>query len=130
LFLYGGVILILDHVGIVVGDCAKSERFYCDGLGCTLSEYWQTPELKAVNLHSGELIIELLQYYNPPQKSVHTGAINHLAFTVSDIEAQIDKLIKLGAVFETTAPKLLTSGKKVVFFSGPDGERIELVQNS
>ncbi len=121
--------MILNHLGVQVSDCAKSERFYCDGLGCTLSEHWQTPELKAVNLHCGELIIELLEYVNLPQKPVNAGVINHLAFSVADIDAQIERLTKLGAVFETAAPKILASGKKIIFFHGPDGERIELVQN-
>ncbi|HPT68754.1 MAG TPA: VOC family protein [Syntrophomonas sp.] len=121
--------MILDHLGVVVSDCVKSERFYCDGLGCTLSEHWQTPELKAVNLHCGGIIIELLQYVHPPQQTIDAGVINHLAFSVTDIDAQIERLTKMGAAFETAAPKILASGKKIIFFHGPDGERIELVQN-
>jgi len=121
--------LILDHLGVIVSDCAKSAHFYCDGLGCTLSERWQTPELKAVNLHCGKLIIELLEYVDSSPQTASTGVINHLAFSVADIDAQIERLKKLGAVFETAAPKILASGKKIIFFHGPDGERIELVQN-
>ncbi len=121
--------MILDHLGIIVSDCSKSAQFYCDGLGCTLAECWQTPELKAVNVHCGELIIELLEYVDASLQASSTGVINHLAFSTDDIETQIKKLTKLGAVFETAAPKILASGKKIIFFHGPDGERIELVQN-
>ena len=55
----------LAHLGVVVNNCAKSEQFYCEVLGCTFSERWQNEDLKAVNLNCGELMIELLEYRNP-----------------------------------------------------------------
>jgi len=120
--------LELAHLGVVVSNCAKSEQFYCEVLGCTLSERWQSEDLNAVNLNCGELIIELLEYRNPANQVVTAGIINHLAFKVSDIDAMIEQLTKLGVAFETAAPKILPNGKKIIFFHGPDGERIELME--
>lgn len=118
----------LDHLGIVVSDCAKSERFYTEALGCIPSGRWQNNEIKAVNLRCNGLTIELLEYVNPSQPYASAGVVNHLAFKVDDLEAQIERLIKLGATFETAAPKILSSYKKIIFFRGPNGERIELVE--
>ena len=118
----------LAHLGVVVSNCAKSEQFYCEVLGCTLSERWHTEDLKAVNLNCGGLIIELLEYRNPPNQFVAAGIINHLAFKVPDIDDMIEQLTNLGVAFETAAPKILASGKKIIFFHGPDGERIELME--
>jgi catechol 2,3-dioxygenase-like lactoylglutathione lyase family enzyme len=118
----------LDHLGIVVSDCAKSERFYIEALGCIPSSRWQNDEIKAINLQCNGLIIELLEYVNPSQPHASAGVVNHLAFKVEDLEAQIKRLTELGAAFETAVPKFVSSHKKIIFFHGPDGERIELVE--
>lgn len=123
------MILIVDHLGVVVNDCAKSERFYCDALGCTLSERWHNEELKAVNLTCGQLTIELLEYNDPGRRpSTAPGVINHLAFKVADLDHQIQRLQGLGAIFETDSPKSINANKRVIFFRGPGGERIELLE--
>ncbi|NLV22774.1 MAG: VOC family protein [Syntrophomonadaceae bacterium] len=122
--------MILNHLGVVVSNLTKSEDFYCRALGCTLSGRWQNDELKAVNLQCAGLTIELLEYVSPSQTYTPAGVINHLAFKVQDIEAQIERLNKLGAAFETVSPKIIASNKKIIFFHGPDGERIELVEEN
>lgn len=120
-------LLTLAHLGINVKNCENSCDFYCRVLNCSLEGSWQTPDIKAIELHSGSLIIELLEYLSP-QKQVGGGTYDHLAFRTDNIEAQIQQLKKLGVEFETSTPRQLMNGKKIIFFHGPDGERIELVQ--
>lgn len=122
--------MIINHLGVVVSNLAKSEDFYCQALGCTLSGRWQNDELKAVNLLCAGLTIELLEYVNPSQTYIPAGVINHLAFKVQDIAAQMERLTKLGVAFESASPKIVSGNKKIVFFRGPDGERIELVEEN
>jgi lactoylglutathione lyase len=118
----------LDHLGIVVSDCDQSERFYSEALGCIPVSRWQNDEIKAVNLQCDSLLIELLEYANPSQSCTSAGVINHLAFHVDDLTDTIERLSKLGAMFETVAPKTLSSHKRIIFLHGPNGERIELVE--
>lgn len=122
--------LIFNHLGIVVSNLAKSTDFYCSALGGIVAGSWQNDEFQAVNLQYTGLTIELLEYVSPASTPITTGIINHLAFTVEDIAAQIERLTKLGVAFETASPKIISDHKKIIFFRGPDGERIELVEEN
>lgn len=115
------------HLGVMVKSCQKSSDFYCTALDCTLEGSWQNQDIKAIELRCGSMIIELLEYLSPqPQRT--TGIYDHLAFRTENIAGNIIKLKKLGIAFETATPRQLLSGKKIIFFHGPDGERIELVE--
>ncbi len=118
----------LDHLGVVVSDCTISAQFYTAVLGCIVLNRWQNDEIKAVNLWCSGLTIELLEYVNPTQSYTSAGVVNHLAFKVDDLDTQIRRLTDLGAAFETSVPKSVSSYKRIIFFQGPDGERIELVE--
>ncbi len=118
----------IAHLGLVVKDIAKSKNFYCKVLDCTLKGEWQTQDLKAIELLSGSLIIELLEYQSPGKEVRTQGIYDHLAFNTDNIADSISYLKELEIEFETAAPRQLMNGKKIIFFHGPDGERIELVE--
>lgn len=120
--------LELAHLGMVVKDCEKTSEFYCRYLGCSPVGRWENQEIKAIELLCGSLIIELLQYLPPRTETGNSGTYNHLAFKTDHIEEKIKQLKELGTAFETAAPRELENGKKIIFFRGPEGERIELVQ--
>jgi len=117
----------LAHLGLVVKDCETSRDFYCQTLGCTWENSWQTPDIQAMELRCGNIIIELLEYPRLHEQRFN-GVYDHLAFIVKDIEACIQELNIRGVAFETATPRQLLNGKKIIFFHGPDGERIELIQ--
>jgi lactoylglutathione lyase len=54
--------------------------------------------------------------------------VHHIAFTVSDIEAELDKLRARGVRLIDETPRTILNGVKIAFFFGPDGERLELFQ--
>lgn len=115
------------HLGVSVKSCQKSSDFYCTILDFTMEGNWENPDIKAIELRSGSMIIELLEYLSP-QTQRTTGIYDHLAFKTNNIEGNIQQLKKLGVAFETATPKQLLNGKKIIFFRGPDGERIELIE--
>jgi len=119
----------LAHVGIVVKDCERSADFYQQVLGCPVIDRLGNDTLKIIYLQSGNLTIELLEYIAALPASRNTGVYDHLAFTVSDIQAAVVSLKKQGVAFESDNPRLTMNGKKIIFFSGPDGERIELMED-
>lgn len=120
--------LALAHLGVIVKNCAQSSDFYCRVLNCIPEGSWQSQDFKAIELRCGSLIIELLEYLSPQEQVRTCGIYDHLAFRTENMEENIQQLIKLGIAFETAVPRQLLNGKKIIFFRGPDGERIELVQ--
>lgn len=120
----------LAHLGIVVKNCEHSRDFYCQVLDCSPKGSWQNQDIKAIELRCGSLIIELLEYLSPQEQVRNTGIYDHLAFRTENMEARIRQLKNLGVEFETSAPRQVMNGKKIIFFRGPDGERIELVQET
>lgn len=120
--------LKLAHLGVIVKDCERSSDFYCQVLNCSREGNWQNQDIKAIELRCGSLIIELLETLSAQEQVRGSGIYDHLAFSVENIEGSIQQLKKLGVAFETAAPRQTMHGKKIIFFHGPDGERIELVQ--
>lgn len=120
--------LKLAHLGIVVKNCEDSCDFYCKYLHCVQTGSWHNSDIKAIELQSGSLMIELLEYLAPKTEIRKSGIYDHLAFQTENIEETIKQLKTTGAAFETAAPRELANGKKIIFFRGPDGERIELVE--
>jgi len=116
----------MAHIGIVVRDIEKSKEFYVKVLGCEVEGSHEDDRLKFLYLNSGGQTIELLEY-----KSVYEdrgkGIIDHLAFNVDNLQEAIDRAESFGAVMLFDVPKD-ANGKKIMFFHGPDGERIEFME--
>ncbi|MEA1961369.1 MAG: VOC family protein [Bacillota bacterium] len=118
----------IAHIALVVNDIKESVKFYCGALGFEQSEGFETESLDIAYLKKGSLVLELLCHKDDPIPSRGTGLFDHLAFSVSDIEQEIARLKALGIAFEFEVPKKVFGNQTIIFFLGPDGERIELVQ--
>ncbi len=114
------------HVGIVVSNTDRSLAFYCNILDCTLMSSYQDERIKLTCLSSGSRTIELIEYATPENRT-NPGTFDHLAFTVNDIDQAILRLKKAGVTFLFDVPRIVNQ-KKLCFFLGPDGERLELIQ--
>lgn len=116
----------LDHVGVVVNDTDTSLEFYTKVLGAKLVDSHQDERVRLSFLEIGGQIIELVQYLgqiNPRDK----GPVDHIAFRVGDLESALDKIRAVGAPLLLPEPRRI-GNKKIMFFGGPDGERLEFVQ--
>ena len=116
------------HLGVVVKDCERSSDFYCRILGCTVKDTIANEQLKIVYLQSGAVTIELLEYLVPPGSMREAGTLDHLAFSVPNIHNAIKCLQDEGIIFLSDSPRQAMNGTQIIFFVGPDGERIELVE--
>ena len=117
----------LAHIALVVGDCEKSAQFYSTVLDFAIRKRASTPVLKIVFLKAGSLVLELLEYVNPEPNRRTKGVYDHLAFRVADLPAVVAQMRDQGIDFETAQPRQAFDGHQIIFLSGPDGERIELV---
>ncbi|QTX31729.1 VOC family protein [Aminithiophilus ramosus] len=116
----------LAHVGLLVRDLDRSRRFYVDVLGCRERRSVDRPGTRLLFLESGSSLIELVEKAGRPYPEVSCPTI-HLAFQVDSVADEIARLKVLGLSLDSEEP-IPFGGKSIFFFSGPDGERIELCE--
>jgi lactoylglutathione lyase len=122
----------LAHIGVFVKDMEKSLDFYKNTLGFDF--YYQkeiTADGTAITLsflRQGSCEIELIG--KPGYKSSSNGVVAHIAILVDDIDFAVKKLKEKGVKMDALPAKLdlFGNGIKNIFFSGPDGESLELVE--
>jgi catechol 2,3-dioxygenase-like lactoylglutathione lyase family enzyme len=136
-----------SHIGLCVGDLARSMRFYCEGLGCEAAERYeldaeQLPGLgQALEVGDraaivsqmithGGLRIELLEWKTPaaegsPSQRRNQLGLTHLSFWVAAIDPVVARLQALGGTLLPTTRQ--RPGIDLVFLADPDGTRVELM---
>jgi catechol 2,3-dioxygenase-like lactoylglutathione lyase family enzyme len=125
------------HVAVKTRDWPATLRFYCEGLGCTEKIAWDAAPKRAVMLDTGDgnylEVFEDLAWAPTPQ-----GPIYHFAFRTTRLDAVVAHLRTLG-VRITVEPRDVTirttNGAseipvRLAFCEGPNGESIELLQNT
>jgi catechol 2,3-dioxygenase-like lactoylglutathione lyase family enzyme len=138
----------MDHVNIVVSDLEKAKRFFVR-LGfqemdsSDLSGQWISATVGledvearyvALTLPGSDTNLELIEYRSPKSgrdpslgKANQVG-LRHLAFAVDDIEKEVRKLTEAGITFLSAVQRYPKTGKKLVYFHGPDGILLELAE--
>ncbi|WP_042460469.1 VOC family protein [Neobacillus dielmonensis] len=119
----------MEHVGIMVKDMDESLAFYQNILGLQLrSREWLNDTVELAFLFFPEqpsVEVELL--LGGPVES--EGIVNHLAFTVKNMEAELERLKEAGVKLVDEEPRsILNNTVKIAFFQGPNGEKLELVE--
>lgn len=118
----------VEHIGVAVKDIGKSVEFYTTVLKCKIEDGFENERARFAILKAGQQTLELIQYREDSEKARGAGVVDHIAFTVSDIEAETDRLRRYNVTLLFEKPQETSSGKKILFFAGPDGERLEFVQ--
>ena len=123
----GGRISGLAHIGLFVSDLSVSKSFYMDTLGFEAAGDYQLPSCRISFVRAGSCVIELIQRASGEPRQA--GLFDHVCLEVDDIESLVCKLIEKNIRFETDnivdIPELSIRN---VFFSGPDGERLEFCE--
>lgn len=133
-------ILGLAHVNVQAADVDKSVAFYRDTLGFTLVD---TSDIERSGrtmhyalLKLGTCVIELSPAAQPPDAgtaqpaAAPSGPLNHFALAVTDVDKAVAALKAKGVSVarDPSNNDQLFGGIRMVFISGPSGERIELFQ--
>ncbi|MDR2356293.1 MAG: VOC family protein [Clostridiales Family XIII bacterium] len=129
-----GLVKKTDHIAIIAKDLDESTRFYTEILGY---EIFERGELENGNLKNVRLrapgdafIIELLQFTDGRAYHDGDGLIEVVAMRVDDIFAAIEILKGKGVVFLQPKPVQVGPRDFFIFFRGPSGERLEIIQQS
>lgn len=138
----------LDHINIVVSDLHKAKSFFLklgfkEDISSRLSGERFTiitglPEFDAefvgLSLPGSTTKIELIQYYSPAggrdpalSKPNQLG-YRHIAFAVEDIATEVERLKASGVEFQSGIQVWEKTGKKLVYFYGPDGILLEFAE--
>lgn len=141
------MIIRIDHLNIVVSDLEKAKEFFLL-LGCTEGIRSQLDtgfleKLTGIRCAGGSFIalhhpgsnvsIELLKFDAGMSGDEQIGMANrigmrHLAFAVSDIEAEVQRLRGHGVQFIGEIQTWEKTGKRLIYFHGPDGILLEFAQ--
>jgi lactoylglutathione lyase len=123
----------IEHVGLMVKDLERSIAFYRDvvGLECRGTLVHTNPAITLAFLGfpgTTETELELIHGYNDDLPV--EGKVHHLAFTVDNLDEEIERLKRLGVTFVDDAATTLPNGSRYIFFEGPDGERLEFFETT
>lgn len=119
----------LHHIGIKVQDAARSEAFYTELLDFQKTGEFRKGESHLVFLRAGSCVLELIE--RSTIEKLPAGNVDHIALAVENIEEVAARAKNGGAEFsgaQISYVEWIMNGIKNVFFTGPDGERIELVE--
>jgi len=120
----------LAHIGVVVTDVERSKKFYTDFCGCEPGKRIQDDRYILQYLDAGGQTIILLQLLTgDPESPRRCGVHDHIAFQVQNIDSAVDKLRSAAVKLQMENPKVEIIGAKIFYFFGPDGERLEYVQD-
>lgn len=122
--------LQLEHIGIMVSDVEKSLAFYQKvfGLELRLREKLND-KIELLFLHAPDQPNVEVELVGPVQMEHIEGLVNHLAFRVDNLEAEIARFKELGVEMVDEEPRVILGRPvKIAFFKGPDGEKLELVE--
>lgn len=124
----------IDHVGIAVTDIEEAIKTY-QGLGFELTrrERVDSQKVETAFFQIGESSIELIAATEPEsliakfiRKNAGKGGLQQLAITVTNIEAELDRLRQGGFTLINETPVLGAHGAKVAFVHPKDTEGVLL----
>ncbi len=119
----------LAHIGVMTDNPQKCVDFYCENLGFRPYHVADMGPFQLVFVENGGMVIEFVGV----GAKTETGVVDHIAIEVQGIEALAEELKAKGVNIEApvgSMPGLFPNGFKNVFFTGPAGEKIELVDFS
>ncbi|MCT8139304.1 VOC family protein [Anaerobacillus sp. CMMVII] len=121
----------VEHVAIIVTDLDKAIEYYSTMFNFVLRTRGKNERREMAFIsHKDQpnFEIELIRDITPETQYSEIGIVNHLAFTVDDIEEAIAYYKNKGIVFLSETYNLAIDGAKVIFFKGADQELLQLVQ--
>ena len=120
----------IHHVAIIVSNYSVSRDFYVNKLKFPVirENYREDKEDWKLDLRvNATTELEIFAPKNPPARLSYPEAcgLRHLAFKTEDIEKTVEELNLLGIDCEPIRLDTFT-GRKMTFFSDPDGLPLEL----
>jgi lactoylglutathione lyase len=123
----------MEHTAIIVANMDHAIQYYSDmfGFKVRLRGSSKTREMAFLYLEEQpSMEIELIRDIDPIGEYNKSGIVNHLAFTVEDINQAISYYEKKGIKFLSDQPKSTLEGGLMILFYGPNGELLQLIERA
>jgi len=115
----------INHIAIAVTDLEESEHFYREIIGLK-----QIPEPFGLGMHAWfDIGGAELHVISAAEERTEHDIHNHLCFSVSDMDAFIERIRSHGIEFSDWGPGEITvrpDGVQQIYFTDPDGYWIEV----
>lgn len=113
----------MEHIANIVTDMDHSIQYYSDmfGFKVRLRGFLYLEKQPSME-------IELIRDIDPIGVYNKSGVVNHLAFTVDDINQTISHYEKKGIKFLSIQPQSTLEGGLMILFYGPNGELLQLIE--
>ncbi|MED3879664.1 VOC family protein [Priestia megaterium] len=121
----------MEHTAIIVGNMDETIHYYGDMFGFKVRLQGSTEKREMAFLYLEEqpgIEIELIRDINPIGEYNKSGIVNHLAFTVEDINKAIQHYKSKGIEFLSPEPQPTLEGGRMILFHGPNDELLQLVE--
>jgi lactoylglutathione lyase len=121
----------MEHMAIMARDMDQSIQFYSDIFGFNVRLRGSQPDREMAFLYlesQPDMEVELIQEKTAATDYSETGIVNHLAFTVENIDETIQFLKEKEIVFTSDEVKPTLEGGRMILFHGPNQELLQLVE--
>jgi lactoylglutathione lyase len=127
-----GLVKKVDHVAVIAKDLDESIRFYEEMFGFEVKARMEIEQQHIRNAllsaQGDEFVVEIVQFTDGRDYYYGDGMFEVLALKVDDIYAAMDELKGKGIEFLMDEPVNPGDGGKFIFFRGPVGEKLEIVE--
>lgn len=123
----------IEHTAIIVKNMDESIKYYAETFGFKVRKRGNNERREMVFIYlenDPDYEIELIQDLVPIATYSPNGLVNHLAFTVDNMDESITYFTSKGIIFKTNTPNIAIDGAKTIFFNGPNGELLQLVERT
>lgn len=121
----------MEHVAIIVTDMDRSIDYYAEMFGFQVRLRGSNAKREMAFLYleaQPDMEIELIRDVEPVGEYNDDGKVNHLAFTVEDIDEAIAHYREKGIDFLSAGANPTLEGGRMILFHGPDGELLQFVE--
>ncbi len=121
----------MEHTAIIVANMDETIHYYSDMFGFKVRLRGSTTKREMAFLYLEEQLgieIELIRDIDPIGEYNKSGVVNHLAFTVEDINKAIKHYKNKGIKFLSSEPQPTLEGGRMILFHGPNDELLQLVE--
>jgi len=116
------------HTAVWVSDLERTRAFYVDALGLSHTRDFESEGVTNFYV-AGEGDAEIQFKYEPDRGTVDPGGIDHLAVSVDDVDAVLDRLLAGTDTEVVEGPTTLEDlDVYIAFVTDPDGYVVELVE--
>ena|GEM_PF-500170 len=121
----------VEHVALIATDMEKSISYYSSMFGFSLRARRQNKTRDLAFLQHDQqpgFEIELICDLVPQGEYSDKGVVNHLAFTVENMDEAVQFYKEKGITFNSETYDTANDGTKTIFFNGPNKELLQFVE--